>query len=150
MVTVYVVLKEDQENAINGKLKDSVQEETNAVSGWSPSGKSNRQPCRDSLKGICAKLLRDSGHLPKCHFLSQNRVVNSATGARFRTERLRNNRHSSQNLHRFLRKGTKVLGPIRRGRLTKAAQRHAEIRKIKVHRLVKYRSKFLISAVRTL
>ena len=30
---VNVVLKEDQENAVNGKQKDSVREETSAVSG---------------------------------------------------------------------------------------------------------------------
>ena len=35
------------------------------------------------------------------------------------------------NLHRFLRKSTKVLGSIRRVRFTKATQRHANIRESK-------------------
>ena len=34
----------------------------------------------------------------------------------------------------ILWKGTKVLGPIRRVRFTRAAQRHANIRETKVHR----------------
>ena len=38
------------------------------IRGRSPSGKSNRQPCRDFLKGICTKLLRDNWHLPECQF----------------------------------------------------------------------------------
>ena len=57
-----------------------------------PSGKSNRQPCKDFLKGICTKLPCDNWHPPE----SQNRVVPSAIGARFRTRRLRNNQIKSQ------------------------------------------------------
>ena len=34
----------------------------------SPSGKSNRQPCKDFLKGICTKLPSESWHPPECQF----------------------------------------------------------------------------------
>ena len=60
--------------------------------GRSPSGKSNRQPCKDFLKGICTKLPCDNWHPPE----SQNRVVHSAISARFRTGRLRNNQIKSR------------------------------------------------------
>ena len=93
---VNVVLKEDKENAINGKRMDSVREETSVVSGtmnisvqsrlnhrhkevevrrgkrassgWSPSGKFARQPCKVYLKGICTKSPCDSWHSPECQF----------------------------------------------------------------------------------
>ena len=48
------------------------------------------------------------------------------------------------------RKGTKVLGPIRRVRFTRAALRQANIREDKSPSLKKYKSNFLISAVPTL
>ena len=53
---------------------------------------SNRQPCKDFLKGICTKLPCDNWHPPE----SQNRVVHSAISARFRTGRLRNNQIKSR------------------------------------------------------
>ena len=56
------------------------------------STKSNRQPCRDLLKGICTKVPCDNWHPPDVNFQSLNRIVNSAKSARFRTGRLRNNR----------------------------------------------------------
>ena len=97
------VLKEDNENAINGKQKDSVREETTVVSHMmktsvqirhrktlhfsesqkqrggsasrkknlrcrSPSAKFARQPCRDYLKGTCTKSPCDDWHLPECQF----------------------------------------------------------------------------------
>ena len=120
--------------------------------GRSPSGKFNRQPCKDFLKGICAKWLCDNWHPPE----SQNRVVHSAISGRFRTGRVRNNqikrrkRVGDKNAvailkdvrqlgcvfqdtaplepSSILRKGTKILGPIRPVRFTKATQRHADIR----------------------
>ena len=95
----------------------------------------------------------------ECHFISQNRVVNSAISARFRIESLRNNQIKSRKRVvtknavailkdvrqlgcvfqdtepleslTILRKGPKILGPIRRVRFTKAAQRHAHIREHK-------------------
>ena len=36
--------------------------------GRSPSGKTNRQPCRDFLKGTCTKLPCDDWHPPECQF----------------------------------------------------------------------------------
>ena len=36
--------------------------------GRSPSGKTNRQQCRDSLKGTCTLLPCDDWHLPECQF----------------------------------------------------------------------------------
>ena len=46
----------------------------------SPSGKSNRQPCRDVLKGTCTKSPCDYWHPPKCQFCK------SETGCKFGTE----------------------------------------------------------------
>ena len=37
--------------------------------GRSPSGKTNRQQCRDFLKGTCTKLPCDCWDPPECHFL---------------------------------------------------------------------------------
>ena len=84
------VLNEDKENAINGKQKDSVREETSAVPGTppseppiqrgrsasrkkilrgqSPSGKFVRQPSKDNLKGICTNPPCDYWHPPECQF----------------------------------------------------------------------------------
>ena len=36
--------------------------------GWSPSGKTNRQPCRDFLKGTCTKSPCDDWHPPGSQF----------------------------------------------------------------------------------
>ena len=38
------------------------------IRGRSPSGKTNRQTCRDFLKGTCTKLLCNCWHPPECHF----------------------------------------------------------------------------------
>ena len=84
--------------AISGKLKGSVREETTEnndrakptpktapssepptprgrtasrernLRGRSPSGKTNRQLCRDFLKGTCTTLLCDYWHPPECQF----------------------------------------------------------------------------------
>ena len=73
-----------------------VRREKRTFRGRSPSGKSNRQPCRNFLKGTCTECLVTIGILPSVNFISQNRGVNSAISARFRTERLRNNRMKSR------------------------------------------------------
>ena len=93
---VNAVLKEGNENAINGEQKDSVREETSIVSGTmsdtkttspseppsqrgrsasskknrgrSPTVKFARQPCKDNLKGICTKSPCDSWHPPERQF----------------------------------------------------------------------------------
>ena len=36
--------------------------------GRSPSGRSNRQPCKDFLEGICAELPCDNWYFPECQF----------------------------------------------------------------------------------
>ena len=36
--------------------------------GRSPSGKFDRQPCKDYLKGVCTKSPRDYWHPPECQF----------------------------------------------------------------------------------
>ena len=36
--------------------------------GRSPSGKTNRQPCKDFLKGTCTRLPCDDWHSPECQF----------------------------------------------------------------------------------
>ena len=45
-----------------------VRREKRNFTGWSPSGKSNRLPCRDFLTGICTKLPCDYWHPPECQF----------------------------------------------------------------------------------
>ena len=57
----------------------------------SPSGKTNRLPCKNFLKGTCTSFLVTFGILPNVNSTSLNRGVNSAQSARFRTGRLRNN-----------------------------------------------------------
>ena len=120
-----------------------------------------------------------SGILPNVSFLGQNWVVNSATSARLRTGRLRNNQVKKPNKggdnsavtrvkdvrpfgcvfedtapptsSSILRKGTKALGPILDeydAQKLHCVKQTSE--KIKVHRLVNYKSKFFISAVPTL
>ena len=39
-----------------------------SLRGRSPSGKTNRQLCRDFLKGTWTKVLCDYGHVPECQF----------------------------------------------------------------------------------
>ena len=111
-----------------------------------------------------------SGILPNVDFTSQNRVGNSAISARFRTGRLRNNQIKNQRrvvtknaVAKFkdvrqlgcvfqdtelpesvsnLRKGSKVLGSVRRVRFTKATQRHEDIRENKGPSFGKIQVKF--------
>ena len=95
------------------------------------------------------------GILPNVSFISQNRDVISAISARFRTERLRNNQIKSRQKcsgygektcerlgcalqdteppqsSSILRKATRVLGPIRRVRFTRATLIHAKLREKK-------------------
>ena len=120
--------------------------------GRSPFGKSNRQPCKDFLKGICATFLCDNWHPPQ----SQNRVVHSAISGRFRTKRVRNNQIKSRkrvvtklqwlywqmcdswvvhfktqrrwNLYRFFGRAHKSWDQFDQYDLQKATQRHADIR----------------------
>ena len=121
--------------------------------GRSPSGKSNRQPCKDL--GICTKLLCDNWHPPE----SRNRVVHSAISARSRTGTLRNNQIKSRkrvvtkmhwffsqmcdswvvyfktqsrwNLYRFYGRAPTSWDQFDKLRFTKATQRHADIREKK-------------------
>ena len=58
----------------------------------SPSGKSNRQPRKNFMKCICTKLPMTTGILPNVNSL----VWIGAQSARFRRERLRNNRMKSR------------------------------------------------------
>ena len=119
------------------------------------------------------------GILPNVDSISLNRAVNSAQSARFRTGRLKNNQPNkrtkkggdksavaivkdvrqlgcvSQDVEppessTIMRKGTQVLGPIRRVRFTRAVLRQANIRENTGLSLNKYKSNFLISAVLTL
>ena len=48
--------------------------------GQSPSGKSNRQPCKNFLKGTCTKSRFDEWHPPECQFYK------SESGCKFDTE----------------------------------------------------------------
>ena len=68
-----------------------VRREKRSLRGRSLSGKTNRQPCKNLLKGTCAELPCDYWHPPNVSLKSQNRVVNSAKSIHFRTGMLRNN-----------------------------------------------------------
>ena len=57
----------------------------------SPSGKTNRQPCKNFLKGTCTELPCEYWHPPECQFKKSESDVNSGQSAHFRTGRLRNN-----------------------------------------------------------
>ena len=63
--------------------------------GRSPSGKTNRLPCRDFLKGTCTKLPCDHWHPPECQcYKTQSGCRFGDDFVRFRTGRLRNNQRN--------------------------------------------------------
>ena len=60
--------------------------------GRSPSGKFDRQPCKDYLKKVSAlNHLVTVGILPNVNSISLNRIVNSAISGHLHTGRLRDN-----------------------------------------------------------
>ena len=92
-----VALKEEKVFVTSGKKKASVREETNAVSGTTAKSVQNwRQNPIHSLKVLAQNYLVTIGILPNVNSISLNQVVTSAISARFRTERLRNNRIKSR------------------------------------------------------
>ena len=114
-----------------------------SLSGRSQSGKSNRQPCKNFLKGTCTELPFDCWHPPdssahrqvegqpskkpkKCGDKSAVDIVKDVRqfGCVFQDTEPPESAAIS-------RKGTKVLGPIRRVRFTQAALRQASIRENK-------------------
>ena len=125
--------------------------EKRSLRGRSRSGKSNRQPCKNFLKGTCTKLPCDHWHPPECQF------YRSESGCKFGAEcsfphwkvkeqpnkrpkkggdksavtTLKDLRQLGCVSLSILRKSTKILGPIRRLRFTKVTQRHANIRESK-------------------
>ena len=126
---------------------------------------------KTSWKVLALNYLVTIGILPNGSLKSQNRAVNSAQSAHFRTGRLRNNQTKGRKKggdksavalvkmynslgcvfqdteppesSSILRKGPKVLGPIRWVRPTKATQRHADIRENKGPSLNKIQVKLL-------
>ena len=129
--------------------------------GQSPSGKANRQPRKNFLKGTCIKSPCDHWHPPEVNSISLNRDSNSSISAHLHTGRLKVNKQKTEKKKKaadkgtvamlkdarqlgfvfqdteplvslsILRKSTKVLGPIRRVRFTRATQRLANIRENK-------------------
>ena len=121
--------------------------------------KTNRQPCKNFLKGTRTKLLCDYWHLPECQFCKSESGCTFGTECSFphwKVEEQPNKRPKKggdksavaivKDVRQFgcvsqdveppesaaiLRKGTKVLGLIRRVRVTKAALRQANIRESK-------------------
>ena len=73
-----------------------VRREKRSLRGRSLSGKTNRQPCKNLLKGTCAELPCDYWHPSQCQFKKSESGCNSAKSARFRTGRLRNNQIKSR------------------------------------------------------
>ena len=139
--------------------------------GWSPSGKFDRQPCKNFLKGTYTKSLCDYWHPPECQFYKSASDCKYAISARLHTGRLRDNLTKkpkqdgdkstvavlkevrqlscvSQDTEppesaAISRKGTRVLGPIRRVRFTRAALRQANIPEDKGPSLGKIQVKIL-------
>ena len=138
------------------KQKVSVREETNAVSrtrvtivpnrrqkalhalshqhlrslrGRRKSGKSNRQQCKNFLKGTCTKLPCDYWHPPGCQFSKSESVCEFGAECSFphRKVNVSQNAEPPESVS-ISWKGPKVLGPIRRLRFTRAALRQANIR----------------------
>ena len=117
--------------------------------------KFDRKPCKNFLKGTCTKLSYDYWHPPECQFCKSESGCKLAISARLHTGRLRDNPAKGRRRMvtkvqwlywkmydswfwtqppeslSILRNSTKVLGPTRRVRFTKAAQRHANIRENK-------------------
>ena len=146
--------------------------------GRSQSEKFNRPPCKYFLKGTCTKSPCEYWHPPECQFYktkSRCKFGAARSVPHWKVEEQPNKKPKkggdkiavailkivrqlscvSQDTEppesaATSRKGKGVLGPIRRVRFTKAALRQANIREMKVHRRIKYKSKFLISEVPTL
>ena len=141
--------------------------------GRTPSGRSNRQQCKDFLKDICTKLPCDNGHPPECQFYK------SEAGCKFGTECLFPHRkveeqpskkpkkdgdkdavatlkdvrqvysktQGRQNLYRFYGRAQKSWDKFDEHYSQKQRSVTQTSEKTKEHRSVKYKSKFLISAV---
>ena len=125
----------------------------------SPSAKINRQLCKGFLKGICTKLPCDSWHPPECQFHKSESGCKFGNKCSFphRNVEEQPNKKPKEGGDKnavailkdvrqlgcvfqdteppesssILRKGTKILGPIRRVQFTRSAQRHADIRENK-------------------
>ena len=132
---------------------------------------------RTSWKVFCTKLPCDNCHPPECQFHGQNRDVNSAISARFRKGRLRNNqikaeegwwqkcsgslkrcatvglcipRHRPWNLYRFYGRSQTSWNEFEEYDSQKLRSVTQTSKKTKDHRSVRYKSKFLTTAVPTL
>ena len=142
-----------------------------SLRGRSPSGKSNRQPCKDILRGICTKIPCDNWHPPECQFDKAESGCKFGNKCSFPHWKVEEQLHKklkkggdksavaivkdvrqlgcvSQDVEppessAILRKGPKILGPIRRVRFRKAAQRHAKLRENKGPSLNKIQVKLL-------
>ena len=119
-----------------------------SLRGRSQSGKSNRQPCKNLLKGTCTKFLCDYWHPPECQFCKSEsgckfgaecpfphwKVEDNPTkGRRSIVKDVRQLGCVSQDAElpksvSISRKGTNILGPIRPVRFTRVALRQANIR----------------------
>ena len=136
--------------------------------GRSQSGKSNRQRCKNFLKCTCTELPCDYWHPPECQLYKSKTGRKFGAECSFphwKVEEQPNKRPKkgydksavvvksvrqlgcvSQDAEppefvSISRKGTKVLGPIRRVRFTRAMLRHANIRESKVPSLNKIQVK---------
>ena len=188
-----VVSKGDKEFAINGKQKDSVRKPLHPLShqhqevevrrekGPSVVGVHLGSPIDSRAttywKVIALNYLVTIGILPNVNFVSQNRVVDSSTSARFHTGRLKNNQlksrqrlvtkvqrlywkmcdswfvffktQSRRNLHRFYARAQKSSDHFDEYVSQKLRSVTQTSEKTKDHRSVKYNSKLLINAVPT-
>ena len=133
-----------------------VRRKKRGLRGRSPFGKTKRQPCKNFLKSTCTKSPCDYWHPPECQFYKSesgcrfgdkcsfpHRQLEGQPGNKLEYDGdksavaiLKNVRQLGcvfQDIEQpksssILRKGPKVLGPIRRVQVSKATQRHANIR----------------------
>ena len=135
-------------------LQVEVRREKGASEVWSPSGKTNRQPCKNFLKCICTKSPCVYWHPPECHRQVEGQPSkkpkkdgdNSAVAILKRQLGCVSHDVEPPESATISRKGTQVMGPIRRVRFTRAALRQANIRESKGPSLKKIQVKSSSSA----
>ena len=145
--------------------------EEKSLRGRSPSVKFARQPCKNFLKGICTKSPFDYWHPPDCQLFQSETGCKFGDKCSFAHKQVEGQPSKkpkkdgdknavaimpdvrqlgcvfqdiepSESLS-ILRKGTKILGPIRRVRFSTATLRHANIRENKGQSLGKIQVKVL-------
>ena len=140
---------------------------TRNLSGWSPSGKFNRQPFKYFLKDMCTKLPCEYWHPPECPFYKSESGCKFFNNCSFPHRKVKEQPNDKPNkggdksavavvedvrqfglrFHRFYGRAQKSWDQFDEYDSRKHCSVMLTSEKVKVHRLVKYKSNFLISAV---